>query len=91
MAPTQGHQSAFPAALCGIVGYKPTFGLVSTDGIVTLSWSMDHAGLQAKTAEDVAHMMNALQGVDPQGTLRLWTVPGTTTRTTCTATYAGCA
>ena len=55
-----------PAALCGIVGYKPTFGLVSTDGIVTLSWSMDHAGLQAKTAEDVAHMMNALQGVDPR-------------------------
>ena len=53
-----------PAALCGIVGYKPTFGLVSTDGIVTLSWSMDHAGLQAKTAEDVAHMMNSLQGVD---------------------------
>ena len=55
-----------PAALCGIVGYKPTFGLVSTDGIITLSWSMDHAGLQAKTAQDVAHMMNALQGVDPK-------------------------
>ena len=55
-----------PAALCGIVGYKPTFGLVSTDGIVTLSWSMDHAGLQAKTAQDVAYMMNALQGVDPR-------------------------
>lgn len=53
-----------PASLCGIVGYKPTFGLVSTDGIVTLSWSMDHAGLQAKTAQDVAHMMNALQGPD---------------------------
>ncbi len=53
-----------PASLCGIVGYKPTFGLVSTDGIVTLSWSMDHAGLQAKTAQDVAHMMNALQGLD---------------------------
>ena len=53
-----------PASLCGIVGYKPTFGLVSTDGIVTLSWSMDRAGLQAKTAQDVAHMMNALQGLD---------------------------
>jgi aspartyl-tRNA(Asn)/glutamyl-tRNA(Gln) amidotransferase subunit A len=53
-----------PAALCGIAGYKPTFGLVSTDGIITLSWSMDHAGLQGRTAEDVAIMLNAVQGMD---------------------------
>ena len=53
-----------PAALCGIVGYKPTFGIVSTDGIVTLSWSMDHAGLQARTSEDIALMLNVLQGLD---------------------------
>ena len=53
-----------PAALCGIVGYKPTYGLVSTDGIVTLSWSMDHTGLQGRTSEDVAIMMNVLQGPD---------------------------
>ena len=53
-----------PSALCGIVGYKPTYGLVSTDGIVTLSWSMDHTGLQGRTSEDVAIMMNALQGLD---------------------------
>ena len=53
-----------PAALCGIVGYKPTFGIVSTDGIITLSWSMDHTGLQARTTEDVAMMVNATQGVD---------------------------
>ena len=53
-----------PAALCGIVGYKPTYGLVSTDGIVTLSWSMDHTGLQGRTSEDVAIMMNVLQGLD---------------------------
>ncbi len=60
-----------PAALCGIVGYKPTFGLVSTDGVMTLSWSMDHTGLQAKTAGDVALMMNAVQGLDAKdpGTL----------------------
>lgn len=53
-----------PAALCGIVGYKPTYGLVSTDGIITLSWSMDHAGLHGRTVEDVALMMNAVQGMD---------------------------
>ena len=53
-----------PAALCGIVGYKPTYGLVSTDGIITLSWSMDHTGLQGRTSEDVAIMMNVLQGPD---------------------------
>ena len=53
-----------PAALCGIVGYKPTYGLVSTDGVVTLSWSMDHVGLQGRGCEDVAIMMNVLQGLD---------------------------
>ena len=53
-----------PASLCGIVGYKPTFGLVSTDGVVTLSWSMDHLGLQGRGCEDVAIMMNVLQGLD---------------------------
>ncbi len=55
-----------PAALCGIVGYKPTYGLVSTEGIVTLSWSMDHAGLHGRTAQDVAMMMNIAQGMDPK-------------------------
>lgn len=55
-----------PASLCGIVGYKPTYGLVSTDGVVTLSWSMDHVGLQGRSSEDVAMMMNVLQGLDPR-------------------------
>jgi len=60
-----------PASLCGTLGYKPTYGLVSTDGIVTLSWSMDHTGLMGNTSEDVAIMMNIIQGVDSKdsGTL----------------------
>ena len=60
-----------PASLCGTLGYKPTYGLVSTDGVVTLSWSMDHTGLMGRTSEDVALMMNVLQGMDPRdpGTL----------------------
>ena len=53
-----------PAALCGIVGYKPTYGLVSTEGVVTLSWSMDHLGLQGRSIEDVALMLNVVQGLD---------------------------
>lgn len=62
-----------PASLCGTLGYKPTYGLVSTDGIVTLSWSMDHTGLMGRTSEDVAIMMNIIQGVDSKdsGTLDL--------------------
>ncbi|MDA1127689.1 MAG: amidase [Chloroflexi bacterium] len=60
-----------PASLCGTLGYKPTYGLASTDGVVTLSWSMDHTGLMGRTSEDVAILMNVLQGVDPRdpGTL----------------------
>jgi aspartyl-tRNA(Asn)/glutamyl-tRNA(Gln) amidotransferase subunit A len=60
-----------PASLCGTLGYKPTYGLVSTDGVVTLSWSMDHTGLMGRTSEDVAILMNVLQGPDSRdpGTL----------------------
>jgi aspartyl-tRNA(Asn)/glutamyl-tRNA(Gln) amidotransferase subunit A len=43
-----------PAALCGTVGYKPTYGLLPVDGIVPLSWSMDHCAAMARTVEDVA-------------------------------------
>lgn len=55
-----------PSALCGVVGYKPTYGLVSTDGMVTLSWSIDHTGLMARTVRDVALLMNSVQGPDPR-------------------------
>ncbi|EIM96367.1 amidase [Paraburkholderia hospita] len=48
-----------PAAFCGVVGYKPTFGQVSTKGIHPLSPSLDHVGFFARTIEDVA-VANAL-------------------------------
>ncbi|MEF2071158.1 amidase [Consotaella aegiceratis] len=41
-----------PAAYCGIVGLKPSFGLVPTDGVFPLSWSLDHAGPLARAVED---------------------------------------
>lgn len=49
-----------PAALCGVVGLKPTFGLVSTRGIVPLSTSLDHAGPIARTVEDAAIVLDAI-------------------------------
>lgn len=55
-----------PAAYCGITGLKPTYGRVSTRGVVPLSWSLDHAGPLCRTAEDAALMLEAIAGYDPQ-------------------------
>lgn len=54
-----------PAAHCGIAGLKPTYGRVSTRGVMTLSWTLDHVGPMCKTVEDVAMMLNAIAGYDP--------------------------
>ena len=53
-----------PAAHCGIVGLKPTYGRVSTRGVMTLSWTLDHVGPMCKSVEDVALMMNLIAGYD---------------------------
>src|SRR5262249_4404395 len=54
-----------PAAHCGIVGLKPTYGLVSRAGIVPLAWSLDHGGPMARTVEDAAILLDAMAGFDP--------------------------
>jgi aspartyl-tRNA(Asn)/glutamyl-tRNA(Gln) amidotransferase subunit A len=53
-----------PAAHCGIVGIKPTYGRISRHGVVPLSWSLDHAGPMARGVEDCAVMLQALAGYD---------------------------
>ena len=53
-----------PAALCGIAGIKPTYGLVSRAGVAPAAFSLDHIGPMAWTAEDCALMLNALAGPD---------------------------
>ncbi|HYL92342.1 MAG TPA: amidase [Alphaproteobacteria bacterium] len=53
-----------PAALCGIVGLKPTYGLVSTRGVIPLSWSLDHVGPMARTAADAALMLQTIASYD---------------------------
>jgi len=54
-----------PAAFCGIVGLKPTYGRVSRAGVVTLSWTLDHTGPMARTVRDCAFILQALAGYDP--------------------------
>src|SRR4051812_24487279 len=53
-----------PAALCGIVGLKQTYGRVSRYGVTTLSWTLDHAGPMTKTVADAAMMLQAIAGAD---------------------------
>jgi aspartyl-tRNA(Asn)/glutamyl-tRNA(Gln) amidotransferase subunit A len=53
-----------PASFCGIVGLKPTYGLVSIRGIVPLTVSLDHCGPMTRTVEDAAILLNALAGYD---------------------------
>jgi aspartyl-tRNA(Asn)/glutamyl-tRNA(Gln) amidotransferase subunit A len=55
-----------PAAYCGCVGLKPTYGRISTFGIFALSWSLDHVGLFARTVTDIALLLQVLAGDDPQ-------------------------
>jgi aspartyl-tRNA(Asn)/glutamyl-tRNA(Gln) amidotransferase subunit A len=57
-----------PAAYCGIVGLKPTYGRVSLRGVIPLSWSLDHVGPMCKTVEDAALLLNVIAGYDEQDT-----------------------
>ncbi|MFI6642670.1 amidase [Streptomyces sp. NPDC050504] len=53
-----------PAALNGVVGLKPTYGLVPRHGVTSLSWSLDHVGPLTRTVEDAALVLTALAGHD---------------------------
>lgn len=54
-----------PAAWCGAVGLKPTYGRVSRRGVVPLAWSLDHCGPLARTVEDAAIALQIMAGHDP--------------------------
>src|SRR6266446_674932 len=59
-----GGSIRIPAAYCGVIGLKPTYGLVSIRGIVPLTFSLDHCGPIVRTVEDAALMLNVLAGYD---------------------------
>jgi len=65
MGSDTGGSIRMPAAVCGIVGLKATFGRISRDGVIPHSWSLDHAGPLTRTVADCAHLLQALAGYDP--------------------------
>jgi aspartyl-tRNA(Asn)/glutamyl-tRNA(Gln) amidotransferase subunit A len=71
-----GGSNRQPAALCGVVGVKVTYGRVSRYGGIPLSWSMDTVGPMARTVGDAAAMLSVMAGYDPKdSTTRRDTVP----------------
>ena len=61
-----GGSIRIPASLSGVVGFKPTYGRVSTRGVIPLSWNLDHAGPMARGVRDVALLLQAIAGYDPE-------------------------
>jgi aspartyl-tRNA(Asn)/glutamyl-tRNA(Gln) amidotransferase subunit A len=61
-----GGSVRMPAAFCGVVGLKGTFGRVSRRGVLTRSWSMDHIGVLTPRVRDSALLFQAIAGYDPQ-------------------------
>ena len=60
-----GGSIRIPASLCGIVGYKPTFGRVSLRGVFPLSWNLDHVGPLTKSVRDAALILQIIAVYDP--------------------------
>lgn len=54
-----------PAAWCGVVGLKPTYGRVSRRGVFPLAWTLDHCGPLARSVEDAAVALQVMAGYDP--------------------------
>ncbi|HSK89116.1 MAG TPA: amidase, partial [Anaerolineales bacterium] len=60
-----GGSIRIPASLCGIVGFKPTFGRVSLRGVFPLSWNLDHVGPLTRSVRDAALMLQIMAIYDP--------------------------
>lgn len=72
-----GGSIRIPAAHCGVVGFKPTYGLVGRGGEIPLSYSTGHLGPITRSAEDAAIMLEYMAGFDPQdrASIRRITLP----------------
>lgn len=60
-----GGSVRIPASYCGVVGLKPSYGLISTRGVVPLSFRLDHVGPLTRTVADAAILLDVLAGYDP--------------------------
>jgi aspartyl-tRNA(Asn)/glutamyl-tRNA(Gln) amidotransferase subunit A len=60
-----GGSVRLPAAACGVLGLKPTYGRLSRHGAMRLAWSLDHVGVLARTAGDLARLLGVIAGSDP--------------------------
>jgi len=60
-----GGSIRLPASYCGVVGLKPTYGLVSRRGVAALSWTADHVGPLTRTAADAGIVLGTIAGHDP--------------------------
>ena len=68
MGSDSGGSVRIPASLCGIVGLKTTYGLLSGHGLMGLSPTMDHHGPMTRTVEDNAMVLKSIAGYDPKDT-----------------------
>ncbi len=59
-----GGSIRIPAAFCGVVGLKPTYGRVSLRGVFPLSWNLDHVGPITRTVNDAALVLQIIAGYD---------------------------
>jgi aspartyl-tRNA(Asn)/glutamyl-tRNA(Gln) amidotransferase subunit A len=60
-----GGSVRIPASYCGIVGFKPSYGAISTNGVTPLCWRLDHVGPLARSVADARLLFEALRGYDP--------------------------
>lgn len=79
-----GGSIRIPSACCGVTGLKPTFGRVSCYGVIPLSWSLDHVGPIARSAEDCAIIFDAIAKYDPRDPNSVSGPPVTPNRYTAT-------
>ena len=66
-----GGSIRIPASYCGVAGLKPTYGLVSAEGVFPLSWSLDHVGPLARTSADAALLLEGLTGTPQHSKMSL--------------------
>ncbi len=79
-----GGSIRIPAACCGVTGLKPTYGRVSCYGVIPLSWSLDHVGPIAHSAEDCALIFDAIAKYDPRDPNSVSGPPTSPARSTAT-------